>query len=44
MKKGAWGMSTGLIYLPGRYAKLPELVELSKVVAQRGDSTRATFE
>lgn len=36
MKSGAWGMSTGLIYLPGRYAKLPELVELSKVVAQRG--------
>ncbi|SIO65324.1 hypothetical protein SAMN05444166_7660 [Singulisphaera sp. GP187] len=36
MKDGAWGMSTGLIYLPGRYAEIPELVELSKVVAQHG--------
>ena len=36
MAAGAWGMSTGLIYLPGRYAKTEELVELSKVVARRG--------
>ncbi|WP_406696817.1 amidohydrolase family protein [Singulisphaera sp. Ch08] len=36
MKDGAWGMSTGLIYLPGRYAEIPELVELSEVVAQHG--------
>ncbi|MDB5349616.1 MAG: dan [Planctomycetota bacterium] len=36
MEAGAWGMSTGLIYLPGRYADLGELVELSKVVASHG--------
>jgi N-acyl-D-aspartate/D-glutamate deacylase len=36
MKAGAWGMSTGLIYLPGRYAETPELVALSKVVARHG--------
>jgi hypothetical protein len=36
MAAGAWGMSTGLIYLPGRYAETPELVALAKVVAQHG--------
>jgi predicted amidohydrolase YtcJ len=36
MKAGAWGMSTGLIYLPGRYAKTDELIELAKVVARHG--------
>ena len=36
MSAGAWGMSTGLIYLPGRYADQAELVELSKVVARHG--------
>ena len=33
MKDGAWGMTTGLIYTPGSYAKTDELVELAKVVA-----------
>ena len=33
MEDGAFGMSTGLIYPPGCYAKTDELVELSKVVA-----------
>jgi predicted amidohydrolase YtcJ len=33
---GAWGMATGLIYLPGRYADTAELIELSRVVAARG--------
>ncbi len=33
MKDGAVGMSTGLIYLPGAFAKTEELIELSKVVA-----------
>ena len=28
MKAGAWGMSTGLIYLPGRYAETAELIAL----------------
>lgn len=29
-KAGAWGMSTGLIYTPGTFAKTAELVELAK--------------
>ena len=33
MCDGAWGMSTGLIYLPGTYAETEELVALAKVVA-----------
>lgn len=36
MREGAWGMSTGLIYVPSRYADLAELVALSKVVARHG--------
>lgn len=36
MDQGAFGMSTGLIYLPGCFAPLEELVELSKVVKQYG--------
>lgn len=33
MKDGAVGMSTGLIYLPGTFAKTEELIELAKVVS-----------
>jgi len=33
MKDGAWGMSSGLIYTPGSYAKTDELIELAAVVA-----------
>jgi N-acyl-D-amino-acid deacylase len=33
MKEGAFGMSTGLIYVPSCYAPTYELIELSKVVA-----------
>jgi N-acyl-D-amino-acid deacylase len=36
MKEGAFGISTGLIYPPGVYAKTEELIELSKVVARYG--------
>jgi N-acyl-D-aspartate/D-glutamate deacylase len=36
MKDGAWGMSTGLIYNPGAYAKTDELVALAKVVSRHG--------
>ncbi len=36
MAQGALGMSTGLIYAPGIFAKTPELVELSRVIAKRG--------
>ncbi len=32
MRDGAWGMSTGLIYVPGTYAETDEIVALAKVV------------
>jgi N-acyl-D-amino-acid deacylase len=36
MRAGAWGLSTGLIYNPGTYAKTDELVALAKVAARHG--------
>jgi N-acyl-D-amino-acid deacylase len=36
MKAGAVGISTGLIYLPGTFAKTDEIVALARVVAARG--------
>src|SRR4051812_38782179 len=36
MRAGAWGISTGLIYLPGRYADTAELIALARVVARHG--------
>ena len=36
MEAGAAGMTSGLIYPPGSYAKIPELVELCKIVAEYG--------
>lgn len=33
---GAWGMSTGLIYVPGAYARTDELVDVARVVARHG--------
>src|SRR5262249_25385583 len=36
MKAGAWGLSTGLIYNPGTYAKTDEVVALAKVAARHG--------
>ena len=36
MDAGAWGISSGLIYVPGRYATTSELIELSKVVKRYG--------
>ncbi len=36
MKDGCWGMSTGLIYTPGTYAKTDEIIELAKVVSKHG--------
>ena len=36
MKDGAWGLSTGLIYNPGTYAKTDEIVALAKVAAAHG--------
>lgn len=36
MQEGAWGMSTGLIYVPGSYADTDELVMISEVIGQHG--------
>ncbi len=36
MKSGAYGLSTGLIYPPGIYAKTDEIVEVAKVASQYG--------
>lgn len=36
IRDGAWGMATGLIYVPGTYSKTEELIELAKVVAAHG--------
>ncbi len=33
MKDGAWGLSTGLIYTPGTYARTDELIDLARVAA-----------
>jgi len=34
MREGAWGMSTGLIYAPGMFAKTDELIALAAVVGR----------
>ncbi len=34
MQDGAFGMSTGLIYIPGTFSKTEELIEIAKVVAK----------
>jgi N-acyl-D-aspartate/D-glutamate deacylase len=36
MLDGAWGMSTGLIYVPSSYASTDELVAIAKVVGEKG--------
>lgn len=36
MEDGAQGLSTGLIYLPGTFAKTDEILELARVVAKHG--------
>ena len=36
MEAGAWGLSSGLIYVPGRYADTSELIELSRIVKRHG--------
>jgi predicted amidohydrolase YtcJ len=36
MEAGAWGLSSGLIYVPGRYAATSELIELARVVHRHG--------
>ncbi len=36
MDEGAFGMSTGLYYAPGSFAKTEEVIELAKVAAKKG--------
>jgi len=36
MRAGAMGLSSGLIYIPGRYSKSPELVRLAASAAKHG--------
>ncbi len=36
MQQGAWGMSTGLLYVPGAYADTDELVSIASVVGKHG--------
>src|SRR5438105_833098 len=36
MQEGAWGMSTGLQYVPGAFAKTDEIIALAQVVAKHG--------
>ncbi|MGI8981485.1 MAG: N-acyl-D-amino-acid deacylase family protein [Pirellulaceae bacterium] len=36
MQEGAWGMSTGLIYIPGTFCETEELIEIAKIVGSRG--------
>jgi N-acyl-D-aspartate/D-glutamate deacylase len=36
MRDGAWGLSTGLFYVPGAYADIHEVIELAKVAARHG--------
>jgi dihydroorotase/N-acyl-D-amino-acid deacylase len=36
MRQGAFGVSTGLIYQPGSFARTPELIALAKVAAAHG--------
>ena len=35
-RDGVWGMSTGLIYVPGSYSETSELIEVAKVAARHG--------
>lgn len=36
MEEGALGLSTGLAYVPGNYARTEEIIELSRVAARHG--------
>lgn len=36
MEQGAFGLSTGLIYVPGRYSQTDEVIELVKVIVSYG--------
>ncbi len=36
MEAGAFGMSTGLVYPPGRFADIEEIIQLARIVAKYG--------
>ncbi len=36
MEEGAWGMSTGLQYIPDRYASTEEIIALTRIVGEYG--------
>ncbi len=36
MREGAWGLSSGLFYAPGSFAKVDEVVELARVIRPYG--------
>ncbi|MFC2163727.1 amidohydrolase family protein [Acidobacteriota bacterium] len=36
LRDGAWGMSTGLMYIPDRYASTEEVIEMAKVLNTHG--------
>ncbi len=36
MQHGCWGLSTGLIYTPGTFARTEEIIDLARVVAKHG--------
>ena len=36
MREGAWGISTGLKYLPGAFSELEEVIALSEIAGQAG--------
>ncbi len=36
VRAGAWGVSSGLIYMPGRYARTDELIALARVAQRYG--------
>jgi dihydroorotase/N-acyl-D-amino-acid deacylase len=36
MREGAFGLSTGLLYIPGTYSKVDEVIELARVAAGAG--------
>ena len=40
MRDGAFGLSTGLFYVPGNYTPTEEVIELAKVVGRMGGGRR----
>ena len=42
MEEGAFGLSSGLFYAPGSFAKTDEVIELAKVAPSSAASTRVT--